>query len=165
MKRLVRLKISWLLLRREICLRHHRRPWKGQPQQSQKHKEMLKESLKAKAKAASNMGKNKKVKDGDKPTLKRPAAAAKAEPKKGQGSSSKGGGCWAKALDKGGGATCGRRAGAWPIRVRNVKSTRRTRARTPSSKSYLRNANFQVKVLLFSSKRGLAQVKAVVNLT
>ena len=51
---------------------------------------MLKESLKAKAKAASNMGKNKKVKDGDKPTLKRPAAAAKAEPKKGQGSSSKG---------------------------------------------------------------------------
>ena len=97
------------------------------------------------------MGKNKKVKGGDKPTLKRPAAAAKAEPKKGQGSSSKGESCWAKALDKEG--------------VRNVKSTRRTRARTPSSNSYLRNANFQVKALLFSSKRGLAQVKAVVNLT
>ena len=46
------------------------------------------------------MGKNKKVKDGDKPTLKRPAAAAKAKPKKGQGSTSKGGSCWAKALDK-----------------------------------------------------------------
>ena len=46
---------------------------------------------------ASNKGKNKKVRDGDKPTLKRPAAAAK---KKGQGPSSKGGRSWAKALDK-----------------------------------------------------------------
>ena len=77
-----------------------KRPATAKPKAQGNAKGKPKIKAKAKAKAASNMGKNKKVKDGDKPTLKRPAATAKAEPKKGQASSSKGGGCWAKALDK-----------------------------------------------------------------
>ena len=84
-----------------------KKPATAKPKAKGKAKGKPKGKSKAKAKSGSNKGKNKKVKDGDgdKPTLKRPAASEKAEPKKaepkkGQGSGSKGCSSWAKALDK-----------------------------------------------------------------
>ena len=139
-----------------------KKPATAKPKAKGKAKGKPKGKSKAKAKSGSNKGKNKKVKDGDgdKPTLKRPAASEKAEPKKaepkkGQGSSSKGAALgqrhWTRRKRQ---VMSSLRKKRWSMthviptlpwtRVRNLKPTRRTGARTPSSKGYLRNTNFQV---------------------
>ena len=60
-----------------------KKPATAKPKAKGKAKGKPKGKAKAKAKSASNKGKNKKVKDGDgdKPTLKRPAASEKSRAK------------------------------------------------------------------------------------